>query len=275
MLTDVLLPLFSDPEETPVQGLLQIAKLQASFSRTVTLCGVESDVPALANHWGARMASIPEMAQQVEQRSRDKIAQLLREAGSVLGEASYTTINIRASFTDPGDRVAQTAGNYDLTVLPLRAGSVAWREIAESILFGSTRPVLLGPASEYPQRLDCVAIAWDGGAPAHRAVFDAMPLISQASSVVVLVADEEKHISPDSAGELIGYLRRHRVEAKLARLPAGQGKIGLDLQHAAQAADAGLLVMGAYGHSRLREFVLGGATADVLGETMMPLFMSR
>src|SRR5205807_2639441 len=110
-----------------------------------------------------------------------------------------------------------------------------------------------------------VAVAWDHSRPAARAVSDALPLLRTAKRVlVVTVADEKRLHRPDSGVELCKHLARHGVEVTFDRVQAKGRTIGDVLEAYASGHNVDLLVMGGYGHSRLREFVLGGATRSVL-----------
>lgn len=276
MLTDVFVPLFTYPEETEVSSLPQFAKLLEAFATCVTYCGVEIDVPDLANHWGAQLAALPQMAAEVERRSHGRAVNLLETATALTTTLEASTFRLRAAFTDPGLAVAAQARYHDVTAIQMRPGSANWKAIAEHLLFGSGRPLLLVPEEEsLPTSLDHVAIAWDGRATANRAIYDAMPLIVRATHVTVLTAGSDKDIAPASIDALIHYLQRHAAEPRLVQADSSNQGIALDLQTAALSEKANLLVMGAYGHSRLREFILGGATSGVLDRAAMPVFMSR
>jgi nucleotide-binding universal stress UspA family protein len=276
MLTDVFVPLFSYPEETAAEALPHVAKLLEAFASSVTYCGIEIDVPDLADRWGAQLAAIPQMAAEVERKSREGAARLLSSATSIAVGFDAHATTLRAPFMNTGIAVAKQARNHDITAAAVRAGSADGRAISEHILFGSGRPLLLAPMdTTLPTSLDQVAIAWDGGASIYRAVYDAMPLIMRAKAVVVLTAPDDKDIAANSIEALVGYLQRHAVEPRIAEADASKLGVAHDLQTAALSQQADLLVMGAYGHSRLREFILGGATAGVLGRTIMPVFMSR
>jgi nucleotide-binding universal stress UspA family protein len=137
----------------------------------------------------------------------------------------------------------------------------------EALIFDSGRPVLLlpeepkRPLSGTPQR---IAVAWDHSRPAARALGDALPLLRRAKRVEVVTITDEKPLPARRAAWLIEHLARHEVEAVFEERPSGGKPIGEALETYALEHDIDLLVMGAYGHSRTREFVLGGATRSVL-----------
>ena len=145
--------------------------------------------------------------------------------------------------------------------------------IAASV-FKSGRPVLIVPhIRPGPASLGKALIAWDGSAPAARALGDAMPLLKRAEHVTIL---EETCRSPEryDGTALKQHLARHGIDARFERTPTS-GDIGKTLLSYAVEIDADLLVMGAYGHSRLREEIFGGTTKTIMGRTTIPVLMSR
>jgi nucleotide-binding universal stress UspA family protein len=147
----------------------------------------------------------------------------------------------------------------------------------ESALFGTPRPVLVVPASYEGKDLLTrpVAIAWNGSLEADRAVGAALPFIACAGSATVLVVEEPaRRRAPDVAG-LTAYLKHHGIEARVIESKIERGSVGDALLNGAQDAGAGSLVMGAYTHSRLREFVLGGATNHISARARIPVLMAH
>jgi nucleotide-binding universal stress UspA family protein len=106
-------------------------------------------------------------------------------------------------------------------------------------------------------------------------VRDALPVLSKVGKATILCATDDKAIAASSAEALRGFLYHHGIEADTRQFARGEQLIGRALQDAAIDAGAGLLVMGAYGHSRLREFVLGGATRTALADRRLPILMSH
>jgi nucleotide-binding universal stress UspA family protein len=156
----------------------------------------------------------------------------------------------------------------DLSIFPINPKGEGQRSLIEALIFESGRPVLLlpeGVTRQLPSSINTVAVAWDHSRPAARAVSDALPLLRTAKRVlVVTVADEKRLHRPDSGVELCKHLARHGVEVTFERVQAKGRPIGDVLEAYASAHNVDLMVMGGYGHSRLREFVLGGATRSVL-----------
>jgi nucleotide-binding universal stress UspA family protein len=276
VLTDVLVPVITYPEDAATTSLTKLTNFLGSFADHVTYCALEIDVPALNDHLGSGLLGLGQMAAEIEERSRNRAADLLAALQAESSKLRSETVSLRAAPGTFGLGVARQARHHDLTAISMRKGSADQQAIAEDILFGSGRPLLLAPeALEYDAALNRLAIAWDGGQTAARAVYDAMPLIVKANEVVVLTANADKPIQQVSVAALMRYLERHGAGARLVEASSSGSGIGADLQSAAKAEQASLLVMGAYGHSRLREFVLGGATAGVLRGPTLPVFMSR
>jgi nucleotide-binding universal stress UspA family protein len=123
-----------------------------------------------------------------------------------------------------------------------------------------------------------VLIAWDGSREASRAVPDALPLLRLAEEVVVLIVDAAKlgpRFGPRPGVGILTHLGRHEVVARVKAVESGGAAIaGLILAQAAEES-ADLVVMGGYGHSRLREMILGGATRHMLERMSMPVLFAH
>ena len=174
---------------------------------------------------------------------------------------------------------AETARHYDLSVVAQeeRENDLPESLIIEAALFESGRPVLVVP---YIQKgaltLDRVLVCWNGSPNAARAIGDAMPFLKRAKEIEVTIVLGESGRSDEIAGADIGeHLARHRLKVEVERLSAIKGDVtDTILSHAADCA-ADFLVMGGYGHSRLREFILGGVTRGILRTMTLPVLMSH
>ncbi len=139
-------------------------------------------------------------------------------------------------------------------------------------VFESGRPVLVAPV-EPPRSLGKrVAISWNGSAEAARAVSAALPLMSRADAVSILSVDTDNAEEADTDG-LAEYLAWHGIRAERRAISRDEGSVGATI--VAACADADLLVMGAYTHSRWRELILGGVTRHVLERSALPLLMAH
>jgi nucleotide-binding universal stress UspA family protein len=185
---------------------------------------------------------------------------------------------VSASFRDiEGDPVRDLTTNArycDLVVLASHSliAETAW-DARGDLIIGCGRPILLVPAKAGLESLSTIVMAWKDTAEAARAVTAAMPLLSKATNVIVLCAREGSAKVEDalrSAERLATVLRRHGLAAHAEHVPAQHKSVPEAIIDRAQALSADLLVMGAYGHSRVREFVFGGFTKHVLGESRLP-----
>jgi nucleotide-binding universal stress UspA family protein len=150
---------------------------------------------------------------------------------------------------------------------------------AESLIFGSGRPTVILPHTRKRTEsfaLNTVIVAWDFSRPATRAVADAMPILEKAKRVCVLTVTNEKTIDTRRSGaELAKHLARHGVDVVLDEIDAKGRSIGDVFEAHLTYRNANLLVMGAYGHSRIREFILGGATKGMLTRPPVPILLSH
>jgi nucleotide-binding universal stress UspA family protein len=148
----------------------------------------------------------------------------------------------------------------------------------EAALFGSGRPVLVVPyIHKGGVALNRVICCWDGSRTAARAVNDALPILRKAKSVeVFIVANEKTRTERELRGaDIARHLARHGVQVEVEITPAADIDVAsIVLSHAADLS-ADMLVMGGYGHSRLREFMLGGVTRGILETMTVPVFMSH
>ena len=170
---------------------------------------------------------------------------------------------------------ARLARCHDLTIMQQNQGRELERSLLTAALFGSGRPILVVPDTyNAPAKLSTVLIAWDGGAPAARAAADALPILQRAGAVriVSVLGPREGDLEADQVS-MVRHLALHGISAE-ASILAGTDVAGVLLSYVADVG-ADLLVMGGYGHSRFREFVLGGTTRDILASTTVPIFMAH
>lgn len=208
------------------------------------------------------------------------------EAGRIL--EAFTTIArglgvtaetqpVEVAFGLAGRALGPLAREFDLTVVEQpNPNSPGDREIMiESALFESGRPVLVVPYVPIaPFRIENVLVAWDGSATAARALGDAMPFLARARRVeVVTVGDIPAAVDAPGHG-VTRHLARHGIDAPLRNLPS-VGDVASTLLSHAFDSEADLIVMGGYGHSRFREFILGGATRGILETMTVPVLMSH
>jgi nucleotide-binding universal stress UspA family protein len=136
--------------------------------------------------------------------------------------------------------------------------------IAEQSLLQARRPVLLAPARLQNDLTDSVMIAWDESPECWHAVSAAIPFMHLAKSVRVISVDRDASNRQASQAEVLAYLRCHGIGATAQVVAPELRSVGDTLLAAGAEHEAGLMVMGAYSHSRLREMLLGGATRHIL-----------
>lgn len=186
---------------------------------------------------------------------------------------------VEARFTvGAPEQIVALHGRYaDLIVV----GQASSKEggIAESLVLNAGRPVLIFPKDWEQRRVgERVLVAWNASREATRALTDALPLLSRANQVDVVTVNAEPHArghGEEPGADIALYLARHEVRANV--LPTVGQDIDVGEWLLSRAADLGsdLIVMGAYGHSRLRELVLGGATRTMLQSMTVPVLMSH
>jgi nucleotide-binding universal stress UspA family protein len=149
--------------------------------------------------------------------------------------------------------------------------------LSEAVLFGSGRPVLMVPyIARAPIKADRVLICWDGSAPAARAVHNAMPFLRKAHAIdVVAVNENEDAAGHASSAALITHLARRDLAARPHRITANAANIHNAILSLAADNNTDLIVMGGYGHSRLREFILGSTTRGMFESLTVPAFIAH
>ena len=186
---------------------------------------------------------------------------------------------LSASMDSAGDRFARIARLFDLAIVSQATPNRGAVEtmISESTLFGSGRPVLIVPyIQKAPLKLDRVMVCWDGSRPAARAVADAMPFFERAKQIEVVIVTNEPGKNNELEGVDMGqHLARHKLDVEIRRIPRGDIDVADALLSYAANSGVDFMVMGGYGHSRMREFVLGGVTRSIFHSTAVPTLMSH
>jgi nucleotide-binding universal stress UspA family protein len=186
---------------------------------------------------------------------------------------------LRASTANAGDQFGRIARRFDLAIVGQTEpeGSAVEAIISESTLFDSGRPMIVVPyIHKGPFKLDRVMVCWDGSRPAARAIADAMPLLQRAGSTEVVIIANERGKQDEIEGADMGqHLARHGLNVEVKRITRDNLDVANVLLSHSADSDANFIVMGGYGHSRLREFVLGGVTRTILRSMTVPVLMSH
>ncbi len=250
--------------------------LADGFEAHATVVGVVQQLPPAPAFMGEFPYELVQTAQEAAMREIAEGYERFQKAATRPGACEL--VKIEPAPGNAPNTVARLARNFDLTigVQPEGSDQSASGALLEGVLFHSGRPLLILPyIHRGPAKLGKVAVAWDGGAAAARAVACAMPLLKRAGRVEIVTMVNGKRATSDLPGfDIARNLARHGINAELKTLPKGDDVGALILSYAADE-NADLLVMGGYGHSRLREFVLGGATRTILASMTLPVFMAH
>jgi nucleotide-binding universal stress UspA family protein len=216
--------------------------------------------------------------EEIENAARSALDAFLE--GAKQTDVNVETLTLEVPSGDLGREVSRLAQYFDATVLeqPNPEGPDT-ANVIEAVLFGSGRPVLIVPyiILHVPSQLRTVLVAWNEGRLAARAIADALPLLQMADRVEVVTVSGpnpsgSRHASADMMAQ---HLAQHGIKADMKALAKGDVDIGSTLVSYAADVSADLIVMGAYGHSRLREIVLGGTTRTILQSMTVPVLMAH
>jgi nucleotide-binding universal stress UspA family protein len=201
------------------------------------------------------------------------------EHAANLGGVAYDTVTPDLSLGEAADGFGRAARAYDLAVVcqpqPDRPGPEEL--IAEGTLFGAGRPVLVVPYIQKDGlKLNYVTVCWDGSHAAARAIADAMPFLEKAKKVEVIIVQRKGGGDDELPGtDMAQHLARHKINVELRRITVPEFDIASTILSHVSDTSSDFLVMGGYGHSRLREFILGGTTREILGSMTVPTLMSH
>lgn len=234
-------------------------------------------VPVMVDMYGIPVDVIESQRIENEKAAKAAVGRL-EEAGKRAAVAVQARM-LEVPVAGAPSRFAQIARRFDLSVIgqPEPDKPALDRLIVEAALFDSGRPVLVVP---YIQRaglkLDRVLVCWDGSRSAARAAADAMPFIVRAKAAeIVIVASESAKSDEMPGADIAHHLARHGAKVDIERIVSTEIDVASTILSHAADTSADLLVMGGYGHSRLREFILGGATRGILAAMTVPTLMSH
>ncbi len=271
-------------------ALVMATKVGRAFNAYVEALHVRVDpetvIPVVAE--GMSGAAIGQIMESTRQGAEQRAKEAERIFTDLTASESLSVIKaddepeagrFSVAWTDiTGREATETAVRgrlFDLTVVarPESEGAAGGIATLEAALFDTGRPVLVAPPSAPSGTAGHVALAWNGTREAARAVWAARPFLAVAERIsIVTVIQDGWEASPV---ELATYLARHGVDAETHLVKLGDVEVGERLLASAGQLEADVLVMGGYGHSRLRELVLGGATRSVLEQASLPVLMAH
>jgi len=270
------LPLNTYPEAAPDPSILAAVGFAAALGCGLHASTFAVDIPQTASPIGGFFINVEGMARAAEQRSTAECARLqtLIE-GAAQPETHATIANHKAGIGAALDDATTEARTFDLALLPWSAETHSAQDMAQALLFGAGVPVILVPPSTKAGSVDHIAIAWDGSRTAARALCDALPLLPAGGRVSVVTVQGEKSLGPRIAQTLAAALEQRGYTAKAVSITLQGRTIAEALQDAAHSEGAQLMAMGGFGHSRLRDFILGGATKGVFSDLRLAVLLSH
>jgi nucleotide-binding universal stress UspA family protein len=213
---------------------------------------------------------------EAQEAAKDAVARFEAAAkrAGVSAQATWSSAGLNGGL----ELFARIARRFDLSIVrQAQTGkSDAATPFIEAALFETGRAVLVVPHTRKAGiKLDRVMIAWDGSRSAARALGDAMPFLRRAKAVQLVMVTEHGKSEEVPGADIARHLACHQLAAEIKEIVAPHIKAADVLLSHATETGADLLVLGGYGHSRLREFVLGGVTRSVLAATTVPALMSH
>jgi nucleotide-binding universal stress UspA family protein len=270
-------PLDTQTDPVPDAAILDALAVAAGFGCRIHAVNLAVNVPPVASPLGGFMINVEGMARAVEERSR---AACQRQTALIEGAASagrvVAVVTREVGMGGAMSAAAAEARLFDLSLVPVASANTSPQDMAQALVFESGLPVLLVPEGASPAPLDHVAIAWDGSRVAARALQDALRLLQPGGRISVLTVKGEKAlVGADPSGALAAALQARGHDAVAVSVALDGRPIAEAMQAGARDAGAALLAMGGFGHSRLRDFILGGATLGVLSDLRMPVLLSH
>lgn len=276
MLNDILVNLTPNrPEDPAADYAISLASMFGSHLTGLAFA-LEPAIPASAMG-GIAGDLIDAAISESEHHAKEAIARF--DTAAKKQGLLYETQRITALLADAANRLGQIARHFDLSVVmqPDPESNTGSDLFVEAALFGSGRPVIVVPyIQKAPAKLDHIVCCWDGSKTAARAIGDALPFLARAKAVELLIVTSPGEGRHEEIGvDMAAHLARHKLNVTLQRITSGNIDIGNTILSYAADRTADFLVTGGYGHSRWREFLLGGVTRQLLSSMTVPTLMSH
>lgn len=276
LLTSLLLPTYPDPPGPKVAS--NAVAVANQLGATLDAAVINVDIPDVSNAFSSLLLDLPAKIREANAASRNR-GKVLLEAIAAEAARCKVTLTSQALKAQPafiGEAAAREGRYFDLCMVGWMRNADAIRATAAEVVFSSGRPTLILPGDKDVGALDHVVIAWDGSRVAARAVADARPFLERASTISIVTVTDEKVLPREDVGDRLAHgLAARGLPAKSQQIHAGDNEIGAALEDHALRINGSLLVMGGWGHSRIRDFVLGGATEGILSDLRLPVLMSH
>ena len=278
MTLQILVPLHTYPDGNSANLAAHVGAVARHLGADVHGLVLNASFPPVSSLMGDMIINIDSMVREVTAKchSRGAALVLAMQAALELIGIKFRSTEVDCAMGTIGGAAETCARYHDLILTGLSANDVSMEASAETVVFGSGRPTLLVPQDAAPSQFQHAMIAWDGSRVATRAVADAREFLRLAKTVTIAVVTDEKTLPEDNPGlKLVDYLDRHNINATVALVQAQRRPIGRALQDHALEIGADIMVMGAFGHSRMRDFVMGGATTGILRDLKLPVLLSH
>ena len=278
MTLQILVPLHTYPDGSSVNIAAHVAAVARHLKADVHGLVLNATFPPATSLMGNMIINVDSMVREVTAKCHARGTALVLAMQAALDPISikFRSTQLDCAMGTIGGAAETIARYHDLIVTGLSVNDVSMEATAETAVFGSGRPTLLVPQDARPSQFQHVMIAWDGSRVATRAVADAHDFLRLAKTVTIAVVTDEKTL-PESnpALRLSEYLDLHGIRTTVALVQAGRRPIAGALQDHALEIGADMMVMGAFGHSRMRDFVMGGATTGILRDLKLPVLLSH
>ena len=246
------------------------------FDASVEALSLRPDPQRVLTYTGAEMAVATSMLLEGAEKASNEVAARNRAVVDAARAESGAGPELEFREDTGGETaaVARRGAVADLIVTPGPGQDPnASRVVLEAALFETGRAVLIVPGPVSPDFAERILVAWDGGKQASRSVAAALPFLEAATAVSVYTRDEGEDRC--TAVELVQYLSRHGAPSNRIAEQDPKQPVNAAILAAAQQANAGLIVMGGYSHSRFREMILGGVTEHMLFHADRPVLMAH
>jgi nucleotide-binding universal stress UspA family protein len=271
------MPLNTYPEAAPDPAILATIDFAAALGCGLHVATFAVDIPKTVSPIGGLLINVEAMARAAEDRSKaecERLHALVQGARRTDREVSLA--NHKVALGAALDAATTEARTFDLALLPWSTETVSAQDMSQAIVFGAGVPAILVPSSTQAGSIEHIAIAWDESRVAARALCDALPLLSAGGRVSVITVKGEKSLGDAGIAQtLASSLERRGYTAKAVDITLKDRTIAETLQDAALSEGAQLMAMGGFGHSRLRDFILGGATKGVFADLRLAVLLSH
>jgi nucleotide-binding universal stress UspA family protein len=270
MIKDILVRL----EDSDADGLKLTAATEIANVFGAHVTGLFLNLlPSVVPEFGAPSPEILKLSREAGNTVEARLAVKLVEMGM---PAELRRFDI---FPDEvTDVIARECGATDVFLSQAANGDSELRSIIEEVLFQSPRHLILVPTLGWPSSaISRIVIGWNESREAGRAVAEALPYLHKARVVTIVVVVDSQPVDEDAimGRDLKRHLRHHGIHAILHHLVRKEGTVAENLVQEAQRREAGLIVIGGYHHSRLREQLLGGVTRSLLDHCPLPLLIAH